>query len=144
MMTRVLIFFAVAVLAASTFGQNGAALASDRVYLIGPSDEITGKVLGESQFDFVVIVDEDGKIETARQVCLLDLPLNKAAVVNHVTDQSSEILELLKHMQIGIGTKLEVKKKFGFDHSMEIKIGRQSSINISEQLAKNIFVKYGT
>jgi len=59
MMTRVLIFFAVAVLAASTFGQNGAALASDRVYLIGPSDEITGKVLGESQFDFVVIVDEE-------------------------------------------------------------------------------------
>ena len=90
------------------------------------------------------IPDQDGKIETARQVCLLDLPLNKPAIVNHVSDQSSAILELLKHMQIGIGTKLEVKKKFGFDHSMEIKIGRQSSINISEQLAKNIFVKYGT
>ena len=58
MMTRLLISIAVAVLAGSAFGQNGA-LAPDKMYLIGPSDEITGKVLGESQFDFVVIVDED-------------------------------------------------------------------------------------
>lgn len=32
-------------------------------YLIGPGDEITGKVLGESDFDFVATVDENGKIE---------------------------------------------------------------------------------
>lgn len=32
-------------------------------YMVGPGDEITGKVLGESQFDFVATVDEDGKIE---------------------------------------------------------------------------------
>ena len=31
--------------------------------MIGPGDEITGKVLGEPQFDFVATVDEDGKIE---------------------------------------------------------------------------------
>src|SRR5688500_13821052 len=32
-------------------------------YQIGPGDEITGKVLGESQFDFVATVDENGRIE---------------------------------------------------------------------------------
>lgn len=32
-------------------------------YLLGPGDEITGKVLGEAQFDFVATVNEDGKIE---------------------------------------------------------------------------------
>lgn len=32
-------------------------------YLVGPGDEITGKVLGEPQFDFIATVDEDGKIE---------------------------------------------------------------------------------
>lgn len=36
---------------------------STRGYLIGPGDEITGKVLGESDFDFVATVDENGKIE---------------------------------------------------------------------------------
>lgn len=34
-----------------------------RGYLIGPGDEITGKVLGEPQFDFVATVDENGTIE---------------------------------------------------------------------------------
>ncbi|MEO7672693.1 MAG: SLBB domain-containing protein [Pyrinomonadaceae bacterium] len=32
-------------------------------YFIGPGDEVSGKVLGETQFDFVATVDEDGKIE---------------------------------------------------------------------------------
>lgn len=32
-------------------------------YLIGPGDEVTGKVLGETQWDFVSTVDEDGRIE---------------------------------------------------------------------------------
>jgi len=40
-----------------------AAADAQRGYLIGPGDEITGKVLGEPQFDFVATVDEDGRIE---------------------------------------------------------------------------------
>jgi len=36
---------------------------SQKGYQIGPGDEVTGKVLGEPQFDFVSTVDEDGKIE---------------------------------------------------------------------------------
>lgn len=34
-----------------------------RGYLVGPGDEVTGKVLGEPQFDFVATIDEDGKFE---------------------------------------------------------------------------------
>jgi DtxR family Mn-dependent transcriptional regulator len=90
------------------------------------------------------IPDQEGRIESSRQLCLKDLPLNKLATVSHVSDQSTGILELLKHKNIGMGTKLEVKKKFEFDHSMEIKTGRMPVFTISEQLAKNIFVKYGT
>ena len=89
------------------------------------------------------IPDENGRVETSPQVSLLDLPLNKVATVCHVSDQSSQILELLNHKNIGIGTRLEAKKKFDFDNSMEIKIRQQLPFTISEQLAKNIFVKYG-
>ncbi len=88
------------------------------------------------------IPDASGKIETSRQVCLAALPLNKTATVCYVSDQSTEMLELLSHKKIGIGTKLETKKKFNFDNSLEIKIRQQSPINISEQLSKNIFAKY--
>ena len=90
------------------------------------------------------IPDANGKIETSKQVCITELALNKPALVSHVSDQSSGILELLKHKNISIGTRLEVKKKFDFDHSLEIKIRHQQPFNISEQLAKNIFVSYGS
>ena len=86
------------------------------------------------------IPDAYGKIETSKQVCITEMALNKPALVSHVSDQSSGILELLKHKNISIGTRLEIKKKFDFDNSMEIKIRQYPAFNISEQLAKNIFV----
>lgn len=86
------------------------------------------------------IPDANGKIETIRKICLTELPLNIIASVCSVSDQSGEILELLEHKKIALGTKLEIKKKFDFDNSMEIKIRQQPAITISDQLAKNIFV----
>lgn len=60
--------FALSLLPILTFGLAAAAQVPESAegpqgYLIGPGDEITGKVLGEPQFDFVATVDEDGKIE---------------------------------------------------------------------------------
>jgi DtxR family Mn-dependent transcriptional regulator len=37
---------------------------------------------------------------------------------------------------------LEVKRKFSFDNSLEIKLRNQSAFTISEHLAKNLYVKY--
>ena len=91
------------------------------------------------------IPDANGKIETSRQVCLTDLPLHKPAIVCYVSDQSTEMLELLSHIKIAIGTKLETKHKFTFDNSLEIKLRQSRSADtthISGDLAKNIFVKY--
>ena len=90
------------------------------------------------------IPDAHGKIEVSKKICLTDLPLNKVAVVSGVSNQSSEILELLEHKKINIGIKLEVKKRFEFDHSIEVRIGRQPAFTISKELAENIFVKYGS
>lgn len=88
------------------------------------------------------IPDAQGRIEASKQVSLAELPLHKAGIVSHVSDQSSEMLELLGHIRIAIGTRVEVKKRFGFDQSLEIRIRQQPPIHISEQLAKNIYVKY--
>jgi DtxR family Mn-dependent transcriptional regulator len=91
------------------------------------------------------IPDASGKIEAARQVGLNELPLNKPGFVSHVINQSSGILEMLRDKNISIGTRVEVRKKFEYDHSLELLIGntkgRSSRVGISEQLAKNIFVK---
>jgi DtxR family Mn-dependent transcriptional regulator len=64
--------------------------------------------------------------------------------VCQVSNQSAELLDLLRHMRIGIGTRLEVRKRFSFDQSIEIKLRQQNPFTISEQLAKNIFVKHAS
>lgn len=87
------------------------------------------------------IPDGKGRLATRQNIPLFLLPKNKAGIVCQVTNQSAEMLELLKHKNIGIGTKLEVKKHFPFDQSIELKVKRQT-VTISEQLAKNIFVTY--
>jgi DtxR family Mn-dependent transcriptional regulator len=87
------------------------------------------------------IPDANGKIETSKQVSLTDLPLNKPGIVCYVSDQSKEMLELLGHKKIGIGTRIEVKRKFEFDKSLEVKTMKLSLFTISEQLANNLFVK---
>jgi DtxR family Mn-dependent transcriptional regulator len=90
------------------------------------------------------IPDMHGRIETTRQVALADLPLNRYGLVSHVSDQSPAILDMLRHKEIAIGTRVEVKKKFGFDQSLELLVGPARGgkrTDISEQLAKNIFVK---
>ncbi len=90
------------------------------------------------------IPDENGKIEISKKICLIDLPLNTPSAVISVSDQSSEILELLEHKKIAIGTRLEVKRKFEFDNSLEIRVGRLPLLTISSQLAENIFVKHAS
>jgi len=87
------------------------------------------------------IPDSHGKMVVQQQINLIDLTLNKMAEVSGVGSQSTELLELLKHKNIGIGTKLEVKRKFSFDHSIEIKIKNQNALTISQQLAQALFVK---
>ncbi|HMT72430.1 MAG TPA: metal-dependent transcriptional regulator [Chitinophagaceae bacterium] len=88
------------------------------------------------------IPDINGNFTVTRVISLQDMAINTKAVVSNIKDQSTEILEVLQHKNICIGTRLEVKKRFGFDNSLEVKIGRQPVITISEQLAKNIFVTH--
>lgn len=87
------------------------------------------------------IPDSRGRIAQRNNLSLDLLPKNKPGIVCQVTNQSADMLELLKHKNIGIGTKLEVKKHFPFDQSIELRIKRQA-VTISEQAAKNIFVTY--
>jgi DtxR family Mn-dependent transcriptional regulator len=87
------------------------------------------------------IPDQHGKIHPARQVLLSEWPMGETAEVSGVGDQSPDMLEILRHRQIGIGTKLDIRKKFSFDDSIEIKIRNLPPFTISKQLAEQIWVK---
>lgn len=87
------------------------------------------------------IPDSKGKIRPLPRQPLDQLPLQQAAVVVQVTNQSQEMLELLRHKNIRIGTRLEVRRRFPFDHSLEVRL-RQQTITLSAELAQNIYVRY--
>jgi len=88
------------------------------------------------------IPDSNGKIPKLNQLNLAALPLNKSTVVSSVSNQSPQMLEMLKHYSIAIGTSIKLLKRFEFDGSLEIKVLKQPACIISEQIAKNIFVHY--
>lgn len=104
--------------------------------------------LGQPKFDphGDPIPDHRGKMSVPHQISLEALPVHKSAEITAVGNQSSELLEILNHKKITIGTKLQIKKKFSFDNSLEIEIknstaSRSDQHIISEQLAKTLFVK---
>ncbi|MBS1601295.1 MAG: metal-dependent transcriptional regulator [Bacteroidetes bacterium] len=87
------------------------------------------------------IPDSQGRIHSRRQVCLAELPLNREVQVTGIASQTAEMLEILQHNHIRLGTRLEIKKKFPFDESLEVKIRNRPLVTISAQVAKNVLVK---
>ncbi len=85
------------------------------------------------------IPDNKGKIRNLKQFNLATSPLKKTVSVSSVKNQSSEMLEMLNHFQIGIGTRLKVNKRFDFDGSLEIKIDKQPATIISKLVAQNVY-----
>ncbi len=88
------------------------------------------------------IPDRNGKIPVIKQQSLLDIPLKKPVAVSSVSNQTAQMLEMLKHYKIALGTQIMVTKKFAFDNSLEIRVLKQGPCIISEQVAKNVFVHY--
>jgi DtxR family transcriptional regulator, Mn-dependent transcriptional regulator len=88
------------------------------------------------------IPDTNGKMETGKQINLPALPVNKPAKVCFIANQSELLVEHLNEKKINIGASIIIKRKFVFDDSLEIKVDNKL-LTISNQLAKNIFVKHG-
>lgn len=86
------------------------------------------------------IPDKNGKIPVIKQLSLSEIPFKKNVTVSSVSNQTAQMLDMLKHYNIAIGTQLTVFKKFEFDGSLEIKVSKQDACIISEQVAKNVFV----
>lgn len=100
--------------------------------------------LGHPQFDphGDPIPDSNGKITLVKQMNLTALPIMKNATVSSVANQSGKMLEMLRHYGIVLGSTLKVTKHFEFDGSLELRIAKLPPCIVSEQVAKNIFVRY--
>lgn len=87
------------------------------------------------------IPDANGTLPVRQNIPLVEIPVNKNVQVVAITDQSSALLDIITHKKIQLGTRFLVKKKFGFDDSIEIKIKNEEVTMLSSQLAQAILVK---
>lgn len=87
------------------------------------------------------IPDSKGRIALQQQELLSNVAINKLVEITAVGSQSTELLELLKHKGLQMGTRLELKRIFEFDGSLELRIKNQQLIMISRELASVLFVK---
>lgn len=88
------------------------------------------------------IPDKHGKLPVLNQQNLSLIPVKKTVTVSSVGNQTPQMLEMLKHYHINLGTQIMILKRFEFDASLEIKVLKQEPCIISEQVSKNIFVQY--
>ncbi len=86
------------------------------------------------------IPDGKGKMKSQHQTNLLEARLGLDYEVCAVSDQSSAMLEMLSQKHLQIGTKINIKKRFPFDQSLELE-AEKTTISVSEQLARHLFVK---
>jgi DtxR family Mn-dependent transcriptional regulator len=106
--------------------------------LISKLDDYLGKPKIDPHGD--PIPNEKGKIAVLKQKPLKDLPLKHNAIVSSVGNQTQEMMVMLNHYGIAIGSQIKVLKAFEFDGSLQIKIARKPECIISGMAAQNIFV----
>jgi DtxR family Mn-dependent transcriptional regulator len=85
------------------------------------------------------IPDNKGKIKIIKQASLALLPLKQTASVSSVKNQSPEMLDMLRHYNISIGSRIKVQRRFEFDGSAEIKVDKNPATIISNQIAINVY-----
>lgn len=100
--------------------------------------------LGSPKFDphGDPIPDLNGKIASEEHVLLSVMKVKTKGRVCRIASASKKIMELISHQQIKLGSQIMVQHRFEFDDSMEILIDGKHKVNISQQLAKNIFISY--
>jgi len=99
--------------------------------------------LGNPQFDphGDPIPDATGKMPIVSQINLTKFPLHIPGEVCSVGNQSSDMLSLLSHKHIEIGSKITVEQFFPFDESLDVKINNKLLVNLSAKLAQHLYVK---
>lgn len=108
--------------------------------LVDRLDEFLGYPKSDPHGD--PIPDSSGKVALKKQMNLLDMKLNIPGVVSNISDQSPQMLELLRDKGLALGTRVEVKKRFSFDNSVELKLKNLPAVTISGNVAKNVYVTH--
>ncbi len=78
-----------------------------------------------------------GEIDFVDKISIYDLNINEKGIVSRIINEDDEFFNLLKKLDIEIGTEIKMIDKIEYDNSLEILVNNKSVI-ISKQIASNI------
>ncbi|GAA4320562.1 metal-dependent transcriptional regulator [Compostibacter hankyongensis] len=87
------------------------------------------------------IPDAKGRMASLHRITLSELGDGRTCRVMAVRDASSAFLQYLQKLDIGIGTRLKVVEKIGFDGSLVLQVGKGHPVTVSEKFADGLLVK---
>jgi DtxR family Mn-dependent transcriptional regulator len=86
------------------------------------------------------IPDAKGKLNVTKSQTLSKFNKNDVCVMTGVVDHSPAFLQYLDKFGITLGNEIKIKDVVAFDRSLQITINKNSTIFISNEIAKNILV----
>lgn len=87
------------------------------------------------------IPDAAGNLPAMHHLPLTEAPLQKTMRVTAVANQAPDLLDMLNQLQIHLGASITIRKKFGFDGSLDVLINRKHPTVLPETIARHLFVQ---
>jgi DtxR family Mn-dependent transcriptional regulator len=82
-----------------------------------------------------------GEINTSNFILLSDLMPKQKGIMSGVVDHSPAFLQHLNKISLTLGLILELMERNEYDGSIEVKIGTNTRLHLSKEVAKNVLVK---
>jgi DtxR family Mn-dependent transcriptional regulator len=86
------------------------------------------------------IPNKQGVFPAEEQLCVSDAKIGIKYTISGVSAEDSNFLKYLDRLDIKLGLAFEVEERFDFDESLQVKIEGSRSLQISKEVAQNLFV----
>lgn len=106
--------------------------------LIDQLDEFLGHPKTDPHGD--PIPNKNGEFPLDAQISAENAKVGTTYTISGASDEDNNFLKYLDKLEIKLGLPFEVVERFDFDGSMTVKIGEGRSLQISKEVAQNLFV----
>lgn len=86
------------------------------------------------------IPDENGNFTIRNQIPLSDLNQGESGIVVGVQEHSTEFLQYLNKLELGLGTQIEILEKYSYEHSIKIQFNEDKVHTLTNKIGQNLFV----
>ena len=106
--------------------------------LVDRLDEFLGRPAFDPHGHY--IPDRKGRFQQINYFPLASIDPGKTVTIGSIRNGSPELLQYLSRIGVGIGARITVIERRGFDGSMEVRVGKIDQIVISREVSENLFI----